>query len=175
MIAAKSMDVRDNFKSWCGQVTDGEIVQIARPGNSYVYLIGQETYDKFTTKRRMEAYTSYLFGKDKITNLKRLSEIEKLSDNWNNNGAGKIPTSIIKSVRKLLMTIEFQPEIFPTACDALQLEWDNSKEEYLEMEILDESINVFQIDSDGNETQNTIEFDAEVIKEMVRDFYDRAV
>ena len=83
MIAAKSMDVRDNFKSWCGQVADGEIVKIARPGNSYVYLIGQETYDKFTMKRRMEAYTSYLFGKDKITNIKRLSEIEKLSDNWN--------------------------------------------------------------------------------------------
>ena len=54
---------------------------------------------------------------------------------WNNNGAGKTPTSIIKSVRKLLMTIEFQPEIFPTACDALQLEWENDKDEYLEMEI----------------------------------------
>ena len=89
MIAAKSMEVRDNFKSWCGQVADGEIVKIARPGNSYVYLIGQETYDKFTMKRRMEAYTSYLFGKDKITNIKRLSEIEKLSDNWNNNSSPK--------------------------------------------------------------------------------------
>lgn len=175
MIAAKSMDVRDNFKLWCGQVTDGEIVQIARPGNSYVYLIGQATYDKFTMKRRMDAYTSYLFGKDKITNLKRLSEIENLSDNWNNNGAGKIPTSIIKSVRKLLMTIEFQPEIFPTACDALQLEWENNKDEYFEMEILEDSINVFLIDSDGNELQNTIVFDTEVIKKMVREFYDRAV
>ncbi|MCQ2504390.1 MAG: hypothetical protein MJ103_04075 [Saccharofermentans sp.] len=175
MIAAKSMDVRDNFKSWCGQVANGEIVQIMRPGNTYVYLIGQDTYDKLTTKRRMEAYASYLFGKDKITNLKRLSEIEKLTDNWNNNGAGKIPASIIKSVRKLLMTIEFQPEIFPTACDALQLEWDNSKGEYLEMEILEDSVNVFQIDSEGSELHSTIEFDEEAVKALVRDFYDRAV
>ena len=175
MIAAKSMDVRDNFKSWCGQVAAGEIVQIARPGNSYVYLIGQETYDKFTMKRRMEAYTSYLFGKDKITNIKRLSEIEKLPDNWNDNGAGKIPASIVKSVRKLLMTIEFQPEIFPTACDALQLEWENNRDEYLEMEILEDSVNVFQIDADGNELQNIIKFDNEAIRKMVRDFYDRAV
>ncbi|MBQ0026539.1 MAG: hypothetical protein KBS79_04130 [Lachnospiraceae bacterium] len=175
MIVAKSMEVRGNFKSWCGQVADGEIVQIARPGNSYVYLIGQGTYDKFTMHRRMEAYTSYLFGKDKITNLKRLSEIENLSDNWNNNGAEKIPVSVIKSVRKLLMTIEFQPEIFPTACDALQLEWENNKDEYLEMEILENSVNVFRIDSDGNELQKNIKFDTETINKMVREFYDRAV
>lgn len=175
MISAKSMDVRDNFKSWCGQVAGGEIVQIMRPGNSYVYLIGQETYDKLTMKRRVEAYTSYLFGKDKITNLKRLSEIEKLPDNWNHNGAEKIPVSIIKFVRKLLMKLEFQPEIFPTACDALQLEWENNKEEYLEMEILEDTINVFQIQSDGDELQSTIELDSEVIKEMVRDFYDRTI
>ena len=37
------------------------------------------------------------------------------------------------------MTIELQPEIFPTACDALQLEWENDKDEYLEMEILEGS------------------------------------
>ncbi len=175
MIAAKSMDVRDNFKSWCGQVASGEIVQIMRPGNSYVYLIGQETYDKLTMKRRVDAYTSYLFGKDKITNIKRLSEIEKLSDNWNNNGAGKIPLSIIKAVRKLLMTIEFQPEIFPRACDAIQLEWENNKDEYLEMEVLEDSVNVFQIDSEGNELQKVIKFDNEAINKVVRDFYDRAV
>jgi len=175
MIAAKSMDVRDNFKSWCGQVSDGEIVQIARPGNSFVYLINQETYEKLTMERRVYAYTTYLFGKDKITNLKRLSEIENLSDNWNDNGASKIPAGVVKYVRKLLMGIEFQPEIFPTACDAIQLEWENNRDEYLEMEILEDSVNVFQIDSEGNEIQKTIGIDDGKIKEMVRDFYDRAV
>jgi len=175
MIAAKSMDVRDNFKAWCGQVAEGEIVQIARPGNSYVYLINQETYEKLTMERRVLAYTTYLYGKDKITNLKRLSEIEKLPDNWNNNGASKIPIEIIKFVRRLLMTIEVQPEIFPTACDAMQLEWENNLNEYLEMEILDNSINIFQIDSEGNESQKVIEPNYEVIKNIVRGFYDRAV
>lgn len=175
MIVAKSMDVRDNFKSWCGQVSDGEVVQIARPGNNYVYLISQATYEKLTRERRIAAYASYLYGKDKITNLKRLSEIENLSDNWNNNGAEKISVNIIKSVRKLLMKIEFQPEIFPAACDALQLEWENDKEEYLEMEVYEDTINVFQIDAEGNETKKIIDFDEKVISEVVRDFYDRAV
>jgi len=175
MISAKSMDVRDNFKSWCGQVAEGEIVQIARPGHSFVYLVNQEIYEKLTKERRAAAYTSYLFGKDKITNLKRLSEIEKLSDNWNDNGASKIPINVIKYVRKLLMGIEFQPEIFPTACDAIQLEWENCMDEYLEMEILEDSVNVFQVDSQGNEIQKTIELDGGRIRDIVRDFYDRAV
>lgn len=174
MIAAKSMDVRDNFKSWCGQVADGEVVRISRPGNSYVYLINQETYDRLTMERRVLSYTSYLFGKDKITNLKRLSEIENLPDNWNNNGADRISSSIIKSVRKLLVSIEYQPEVFPTACDAIQLEWENDKNEYLEMEVLEESINVFRIDSDGNESQTTINHNEDKVKDIVREFYDRA-
>lgn len=175
MVIAKSMDVRDNFKSWCGQVADGEVVQIARPGNTYVYLINQATYDKLTMERRVLAYTTYLYGKDKITNLKRVSEIAKLPDDWNNNGADKISESIVKYVRKLILNLEDQPEIFPTACDAIQLEWENEKNEYLEMEILEESINVFQIDSEGNESQKNIEHDTEIIKEIVRNFYDRAV
>ena len=175
MIAAKSMDVRDNFKSWCGQVAAGEVVQIARPGKTCVYLINQETYEKVTMQRRAAAYTTYLYGKDKITNLKRLSEIEKLPVNWNSNGAEKIPACVIRTVRKLLVEIEFQPEVFPTACDAIQLEWSNSNDEYLEMEILEECVNVFQIDSDGNECQKTVNLDNDIIKDIVRSFYDRAV
>ena len=175
MIFAKSMEVRDNFKSWCSQVAEGETIQIARPGNNYVYLISQETYERLTMEKRVAAYTSYLYGKDKIINLKRLSEIEKLPDNWNNNGAERIPESIIKNVRKLLMSLEIQPEIFPTACDAVQLEWGNGNGEYLEMEFLEDSVNVFQIDADGGEKQSTIAADDIVVKKIVREFYDRAV
>lgn len=175
MVYAKSMDVRDNFKSWCGQVANGEIIQISRPGNNFVYMINQETYEKLSRERRVAAYTSYLYGKDKIVNLKRLSEIEKLPDNWNNNGAEHISPQIIKKVRTLLMSMTFQPEVFPTACDAIQLEWENDKKEYLEMEILDDTINVFQIDAEGGEEQRTIGFDESVVNSIVEEFYDRAV
>ncbi len=174
MVLAKSMEVRDRFRAWCIQAAEGEIIQIARPGKNHVYLIGQETYEKLTTEYRVAAYASYLYGKDKITNLKRLSDIEKLPSNWNNNGADKIPDAVIKNVRKLLMRLEFQPEIFPTACDAVQLEWDNN-EEYLEMEILKNSINVFQIDAEGSEKQSTIAIDFEKVKHIVREFYDMAI
>lgn len=175
MIQAKSMEVRDNFKKWCGEASNGEIVRIVRPGNNCVYMISQEIYNSLAMGKRIATYTTYLKGKDKITNLKRLSEIEKLPDNWNNNGAERISNGIVRSVRKLLVCLEYQPEVFPTACDAIQLEWENEKNEYLEMEILENSVNVFQIDADGNEQQSTIPFDQACINEIVRGFYDRAV
>jgi hypothetical protein len=175
MVLAKSMEVRDNFKAWCIQAAEGEIVQIARPGNNYVYLIGHETYEKLTKERRLSTYNSYLHGKDKISNLKRLSQIEELPENWNNNGAEKISPAIIKSVRKLVMCLELQPEIFPTACDAVQLEWENENDEYLEMEVMEDMINVFQVDADGGEQQTSIAINQEMVKNIVRNFYDRAV
>jgi len=175
MITAKSMEVRDNFKSWCSQAAAGEVIRVVRPGNNYVYIINQETYEKVNLEKRVYAYTSYLYGKDKITNLKRLSEIGKLPENWNNNGAERIPESVIKMVRKLIMTLDYQPEVFPTACDAVQLEWENENNEYLEMEVLQEKINIFEIDKDGGEKQSTIETNPAKIKEIVGEFYDRAV
>ena len=175
MITVKSMDVRDNFKSWCMKAADGEVIQISRPGNNFVYMVNQETYENLSPQRRIFAYMSYLNGKDKITNLKRLSEIEKLPDNWNGNGAEKISNAIVKTVRRLLLCTRHQPEIFPTACDALQLEWDNAAGEYLEMEVLEEHINVFRIDKEGNEEQQEIPIDEIIVNDIVEAFYDRAV
>lgn len=173
MIVAKSMDVRDNFKSWCGQVANGETVRIIRPGNNCIYMINQETYEKIATQNRLNAYVSYLNGKDKITNLKRLSEIEKLQENWNQNGAKRISEVIIKNVRRLILSFKNQPEVFPTACDAVQLEWDKKNGEYLEMEVLEDRINLFQIDVDGSEVQRTISFDEAVINEIIKEFYEK--
>lgn len=175
MITAKSMDVRDNFKNWCMQAADGEVIQISRPGNNYIYMINQETYENLSAQRRLLTYMTYLNGKDKITNLKRLSEIEALPDNWNGNGAERISNIIVKAVRRLLLCTHHQPEIFPTACDALQLEWDNAVGEYLEMEVLENHINVFQIDKEGNEDQKEIPIDEEIFNNIVEDFYGRAV
>ena len=73
------------------------------------------------------------------------------------------------------MSIAYQPEVFPTACDAIQLEWENDKKEYLEMEVFDGTINIFQIDAEGGEEQRTISFDENVVNAIVEEFYDRTV
>lgn len=53
--------------------------------------------------------------------------------------------------------------------------WDNQTLNKFDYPILEDSVNVFQIDSDGNESQKTIKLDSETIKGMVRQFYDRVV
>ena len=43
------------------------------------------------------------------------------------------------------------------------------------MEVLEDNINVFQIDTDGNEIRKNISAENDQVKEIVEGFYDRAV
>lgn len=172
MISVKSMQIRDNFKNWCNQVADGETVQILRPGKNSLYIINQETYENLNQARRLAAYTSYVQGKDKITNLRRLSEIQGLTDNWNNNGASAFSDALINDVRRIMMSVSRQPEIFPTACDSIQLEWDKKTGEYLEMEVSENDITVFYIAADGSEKQWKLTTDIDSINDTLGEFYD---
>ena len=45
MLAVKSMDVRDNFKSLCDKVFSGETLIISRPKNENIVMISEESYN----------------------------------------------------------------------------------------------------------------------------------
>ena len=45
MLAVKSMDVRDNFKSLCDKVFRGETLIISRPKNENVVMISEAEYN----------------------------------------------------------------------------------------------------------------------------------
>lgn len=47
MVASKSLDVRDNFKSYCDQVFGGETLIISRPKNENVVMISEKKYNNF--------------------------------------------------------------------------------------------------------------------------------
>ena len=69
-----------------------------------------------------------------MENLKKLEAIALLKDNWNANGAKAFADSLITKVRNLVMLLDVQPEVFPTACGALQLEYDKEDGSHLEIE-----------------------------------------
>jgi len=71
--------------------------------------------------------------------LSALAEIEQLEDNWNENGAEAFSNSLIGSVRALLSNFNIQPDIFPTAQNSIQLEWENANGDYLEIELFEDS------------------------------------
>lgn len=60
MIAVKSMDVRDNFKSICDRVFHGETIIISRRRNENVVLLSEKEYNDLTKSKRNAEYISML-------------------------------------------------------------------------------------------------------------------
>lgn len=81
MLAVKSMDVRDNFKSLCDKVFNGEVLIISRPKNENVVMLSQNEYNDMLKAKRNADYLAML---DKSMNeanaggfiTKSLSELE---------------------------------------------------------------------------------------------------
>lgn len=87
---------------------------------------------------------------NKRESLKRLEEISKLPDNWNERGSNKVSTDLLDYVKNILAVLDVEPNIFPTARDSIQLEYENSAGDYLEFEIFeDRKIKKFFYGSDG--------------------------
>ncbi len=107
-------------------------------------------------------------------NLERLKEIEELDANWNENGATKFSTSLITKVGNLLCLLKEQPEIFPTAMNSIQLEYEKEDGQYLEINVYENHTNIFSIDSNEQEKEFEVKEDeVEKIKKIVEDFHEK--
>ncbi len=85
MLSVKSMDVRNNFKSWCKTVAKGETVVISRPKNENVYMISEKEYNELQKAKKNAEYLSMLdksIGQLENNEVITISmeELEKLSD-----------------------------------------------------------------------------------------------
>ena len=88
MLAVKSMDVRDNFKSLCDKVFRGETLIISRPKNENVVMLSEKEYNKIMKEKRNADYLAMLDKSfDQLKQGKTISfSIEELqnmeSDDW---------------------------------------------------------------------------------------------
>ena len=60
MLAVKSMDVRDNFKTLCDQVFRGETLIISRPKNENVVMLSEIEYNNLLKAKRNAEYLAML-------------------------------------------------------------------------------------------------------------------
>lgn len=110
----------------------------------------------------------------KIRNIQRLKEIEKLPMNWNENGAQPFSYELIKICRNILNILPEQPEIFPTAANSIQMEYEKENGEYLEFNVYMDRINVFKVDAFENEEEYSLGIQEEkALGKVVEDFYAR--
>ena len=60
MLAVKSMDVRDNFKSLCDKVFQGETLIISRPKNENVVMMSENEYNEIIKAKKNAEYLAML-------------------------------------------------------------------------------------------------------------------
>ena len=178
MIIAKQMEIRDNIKSYFDTAYDGEVIIVPRKNGKNVVIISENEYMKMN-KDHLSSYYSHLTSSDpddsatiKSANLKKLDEISALKDGWNGNDAPALPSTLIKKVRALIKALTIQPEIFPTGLKTIQLEYDNSRHDHMEIEIgLSGDAEVFVAPYDDKEYCETIRSTAAAINKRVVAFY----
>lgn len=60
MLAVKSMDVRDNFKSLCDKVFGGETLIVSRPKNENIVMMSEHEYNALLKAKRNAEYLEML-------------------------------------------------------------------------------------------------------------------
>ena len=182
---AKQMDVRSNIKKFFDIAYSGEPVVVPRKQDHNVVIISESEYNRLSQASRAAAYADSLIrsrdtrkaakeqsGSLKALNAEKLKRIRSMKDNWNGNGASAFPKALINRVENLINGLDIQPELFPTAMCTIQLEYDNSRRDHMEIEIGEnDQAEVFIVNFNGKETLETIYISPETINERVTSFY----
>ena len=185
MTIAKQMEIRANIKKYFDIAYNGDPVIVPRKGNKNVVIISEEEYQSMQRIKRGAAYVkavSSLRDKDnepillsadiKSDNMKKLQAISLLEEGWNGNEAPAFDSKQISKVRDILEHLIIQPEIFPTALQTIQLEYDNSRRDHMEIEIGEaDTVEIFIVKYDGTEYFEQIPNDADSINKRVGAFF----
>jgi len=103
------------------------------------------------------------FSLDRLKiNLNRLRNFLTLHDNWDNQGARKISSVLIKSVENVVTELKYQPHVFPTGRGSIQIEFGSPGKDYLEVEISENGYEGF-----ARAKQETWDLEGTSMKELV--------
>lgn len=127
----------------------------------------QVTYSSFNIK--YGSIINYSLSMKTMDNLKKLNRIAGLKDDWNLHGAFSFSELLVELCRNMLLKLNRQPDIFPTANDSIQFEFKN-KDDYLEIEIFDDLSHIeYYMKKGGKEIEKSTVVQ-DVIK-VVNQFY----
>jgi len=78
-------------------------------------------------------------------NIDLLSEIGQLQNNWNQYGSEKFKQELVFKCLKIIIHTDliYQPEIFPTARQSIQFEYEPDDNHYLEIEVFEDKIKLY--------------------------------
>lgn len=119
---------------------------------------------------------SLKYKKELYNNLKKIKGISDLKDNWNDNNAKKFSSELISIVKNILENIVEQPEIFPTANNSIQMEYELIDNSYLEFEIFEDKIICLEVPQRNYSKykEQIIPNDIKIINNIVNNFFERS-
>lgn len=108
-----------------------------------------------------------------LNSLSKLNTILCLRNNWNNNGAKAFRNEFIERVRNVIMELEVQPEIFPTANNSIELVYTKKDDSYLSYEIFDNKrqCEIFVTNPQGKYYKNDFFVDSSKMNKYTNSFY----
>ena len=186
MTIVKQMEIRSNIKKYIDMASAGDPIIVPRKDNKNVVIISEEEYSRLNDLGRLKAYSNAITsnferkpdtlprssGDIKTDNLNKLELINGLKPGWNGNGAPEFSQSLINKIRMIIEELFIQPEIFPTALQTIQLEFNNSRRDHMEIEIGETDIaEIFIVRYNGEELFEDISSNPDEINRKVRDFY----
>jgi len=122
-------------------------------------------------RKEIDKIKNSLKNKDKnIRNRDRLHDYSLFEDNWNLYGAKPFSTKLLNLAWNKIRELEIQPEVFPTMCDSIQFEYEKENGDYLEFEIYEDRIEVFEIiDGEEDECKLDVSYD---LNKIVNGFHE---
>ncbi len=115
-------------------------------------------------------YNSTSLGEEQQKSYARLNKLASYKADWNGNGAEPFSPELIDKCKIIVNELSRQPEIYPTAIDAIQFEYRKSDGSYIEFEIYIDKANVYRKDRSGKEYSKTITLND--VKKEVDAFYE---
>ena len=104
---------------------------------------------------------------------RKLKQIASLGDNWNGNGAEAFSKGHIRLLDSIIDGLKYTPEVFPTGCNTIQLEYDKVNGDHLEIEVPENGkAEFYYVDSDGIDKSGVIDIDVSEINGLIRSFYE---
>ncbi len=125
------------------------------------------------TERPANSNITLFFSDSLQRNLDKLERFSLFQENWNGYGAKPFSKTLLSRAENLIRGLSKQPELFPTADDSIQMEYDKEGGGYLEIQITDDdSYDVFVMENEDSEGENfRIEADVKFVNEQVKKFY----
>lgn len=115
-------------------------------------------------------YKGDVLGEEQQKSYSRLDELASYKADWNGNGADPFSPELISKCKSIINELSRQPEIYPTAIDAIQFEYDKDDGSYIEFEVYLDKAKMYRKDASGNGYTRTISLSE--IKKEVDAFYE---